>query len=170
MSDNNFKLPKLPVELVEQDTREMDRKSFASFVNVCRKTICSIAEPYLYKAISLTPSKAAYREVLTLLGAICKPPHMASRTETLNMDEPEKDTSDVMELVQMAVLPSTLERLDAKELIGSTENRYVKQKPVEGTDVCALKFIDSRCAIREFKEVELRAICNDKGVGVRTES
>ncbi|EDN08360.1 predicted protein [Histoplasma mississippiense (nom. inval.)] len=161
MSDNNFKLPKLPVELVEQDTREMDRKSFASFVNVCRKTICSIAEPYLYKAISLTPSKAAYREVLTLLGAICKPPHMASRTETLNMDEPEKDTSDVMELVQMA---------DAKELIGSTENRYVKQKPVEGTDVCALKFIDSRCAIREFKEVELRAICNDKGVGVRTES
>ncbi|EER38853.1 conserved hypothetical protein [Histoplasma capsulatum var. duboisii H88] len=104
MRDKNFnKLPKLQVELVEQDTREMDMKSFASFVDVCR-TICSIAEPYLYKAISLTPPNAAYREVLILLGAICKPPRMASRTETLNMEEPEKDTSDVMELAQMAGL------------------------------------------------------------------
>ncbi|QSS60432.1 hypothetical protein I7I51_05231 [Histoplasma capsulatum] len=81
----------------------MDKKSLTNFVKVCRE-IRVIAEPCLYKTISLTPSATAYREVLKLLGSIRERPRIVSRTETLKIAEPERDTSDVMELVQIAGL------------------------------------------------------------------
>ncbi|KKZ67830.1 hypothetical protein EMCG_06512 [[Emmonsia] crescens] len=71
------------------------------------------------------------------------------------------------------VLPLTLERLhvkDADSVDGENLTKvlvnYVKQKPVEGADAWALKFIsiDSMYCYWMLSGDELRAICDDRGV------